>query len=408
MQHARPERVLSPMLRSAALILATLLSSCALTSSPPAGSGEGSAAPPSSAPPSTPPSSAATASPAVTPLASPVPNALGPSAGQLAYVSGLDPQIHLLDLATGESRQLTHLLPEHAELTASGPMWPALTCGFGPYSLTWSPDGQMLAFTYGSCESVVYVVDLEGELRRIGDGSAPAWSPDGTRLVHAVNVPWSPCGAGCLPEPDPGEWDLRILDLSEEGESKPLTVDGSTAGAGSPIWSRDGSTIAYSAPPPADPSQPEISFSATYVIDGGGGGPRLVRVGTYPIGWHVDGRLLLHREDDGSVHAIDLATGGSAPIAPAQTSTVSPDTSLFVTWAVDPVTAGTRSILVDVEGRTLADFRGTAMAWAPDSSLLAAVDGTSLLIVGRDGSLLATFPIEQGGGGGSAAWGPGS
>jgi Tol biopolymer transport system component len=395
------------MHRSAVLILAILLASCALTS-PPAGSGEGSATPAGSVPPSTIPSSVATPSPAVTPLASPVPTGLGPTAGQLAYVSGVDPQIHLLDLATGESRQLTHLLPEHAELTALGLMRPALTCGFGPYGLTWSPDGDMLAFSYGSCDSVVYVVDLEGELRRIGDGRAPAWSPDGTRLVHAVNVPWSPCGAGCQPEPDPGEWDLRIIDLSQEGESEPLTVDGSTAAAGSPTWSRDGSTIAYNAPPPADPGQQEIVFSATYVIDGSGGGRRLVRVGTYPIGWHPDGRLLIQGEDDSSVHTIDLATGDSAPIAPAQTSTVSPDTSLFVTWAVDPVTAGTRSILVDSEGRTLADFRGHAMAWAPDSSLLAALDGTSMLIVGRDGSLLATFPIEQGGGGGSAAWRPGT
>lgn len=403
MQHARPARVLLPMHRPPLLILTTLLASCALTS-PPAGSAEGSARPASSAPPSTISSSAATPSS----VASSVPTGLGPPAGQLAYVSGVDPQIHLLDFATGQSRQLTHLLPEHAELTASGPMRPALSCGFGPYSLTWSPDGEMLAFAYGSCESVVYVVDLEGELRRIGDGRSPAWSPDGTRLVHAANVPWSPCGAGCLPEPDPGAWDLRILDLSEEGESKPLTADGSTADGGSPIWSRDGSTIAYSAPPPADPSQPEVIFSATYVIDGGGRRPRLVRVGTYPIGWHPDGRLLLHREDDGSVHAVDLVTGDSAPIGPAETSTVSPDATLIVTWAIDPVTAGTRSILVNSGGRTLADFRGNALAWAPDSSLLAAVDGASLLIVGRDGSLLATFPIEQGGSGGSAAWRPGS
>ena len=351
-------------------------------------------------------STSATSTPATSVSTTPSP-AVASIGGQLAYVSGLDPQIHLLDLATGESRQLTELLPEHAELTATAPMRPALSCGFGPWGLTWSPNGEQLAFSYGACDSVVYVVDLEGALRRIGDGRGPAWSPDGTRLIHGVNVPWSPCGAGCLPAPDPGAWDLRVLDVAEAGESRPFTDDGSTAGAGSPSWSPDASTIAYGAPPPAD-GEPQQAFGATYVIDASGGEPRLVGVGALPVGWHPDGRLLVSRENDGSVHAVDVVTGDSSPIGPAQTSSVSPDASRIVAWTTDPVTGATGALLVNSDGRTLADFRGQALAWAPDSSMFAALDGWSILLVGRDGSLLASYPIDPGGGGGVASWRPGS
>ena len=74
--------------------------------------------------------------------------------GQIAYVGGADPQIHLLDLASGESLQLTHLRPEHAELTGVGPMRPALSCFFGPSGLRWSPDGERLAFSYSKRHAI--------------------------------------------------------------------------------------------------------------------------------------------------------------------------------------------------------------------------------------------------------------
>lgn len=373
--------------RPALLLLAVLLASCSATATP------GQSA-----------SAVAAPSPSDQPTSSPDAAGIG---GQLAYVAGMDPQIHLLDLATGESRQITELLPEHAELTAAAPMRPALSCGFGPWGLTWSPDGEHLAFSYGACDSVVYVVNLDGELRRVGDGRSPAWSPDGTRLLHGVNLPWTPCGAGCLPDPDRGAWDLRVLDLAEPGESRPFTVDGSTAGAGSMRWSPDGTTIAYGAPPPPD-AGPQSAFGATYLIDAAGGAPRLVVEGALPVGWHPDGRLLVSREEDSSVHAIDLGSGDSTPIAPAQTSTVAPDASRTVAWTVDPVTGATGALLLDADGRTLADFRGQALAWAPDSSMLAALDAWTILLVSRDGSLLATYPIEPGGAGGVGGWRPGS
>jgi Tol biopolymer transport system component len=397
------------MHRLALLSVAVLLASCSgaagsptLTVPPPATSASDLASP-------APVSSASAAAPsAPSRSSSPSLAVAADLEGQIAYVGGMDPQIHLLDLATGERRQLTDLRPEHAELSASGPMRPALSCGFGPSGLTWSPDGERLAFTYGSCDAVVYVVDLDGDLRRIGDGRGPAWSPDGTRLVHGVNVPYSPCGAACLPEPEPGSWDLRILELAGAGESRPLTADGSTAAGGAPLWSSDGSTIAYNAPPPSGAAAPG-TFSATYLIDAAGGEPRLVGNGAYPTGWHPDGRLLVRMESDSSIRAVDLETGDSSLVAPPETSTVSPDATLFMTNEFDSASGEARGVLRDAAGHPLASVHGHGLAWAPDSTHLAAsTEGGMIVILGRDGSRVASYRFDADAIFGPAAWRPGS
>lgn len=402
MQQAPSSRVLSSMNRAAIVLTAAFLAAC----SAPVASRESPSVQPT--PSRTPGPSASSSVQAVpSPPASATPTNDDAMVGQLAFVAGNDPQIHLLDLATGESRQLTELRPEHAELSWSGPMRPALTCGFGPHALTWSPDGERLAFTYGSCDSVVYVVNLDGELRRIGDGRGPAWSPDGTRLVHGVNVPYSPCGAACLPDPEPGKWDLRILELAHDGESRPLTVDGSTAAAGSATWSPDGLMIAYSGPPPAGAAPPG-AFGATYLIDAEGGEPRLVGAGAYPMGWHPDGRILVRMENDSSIRAVDLDTGVSTGIGPPETSTVSPDASLLVSSGFDAVTGESQATLFDAAGQAVARVGDHVIAWAPNSSQLASIEGSALVITGRDGSRLASYPIDADGSFGSGAWRPGS
>lgn len=383
MQHRRRPRVMVPMSRIALGLVATLLASC-------------SGAPPSQAP--------ARSDPAASPsaVASERPAGL---TGQLAYVAGQDPQIHLLDLATGEARQLTELRPEHAELEAVGPMRPVLSCGFGPYSLTWSPDGAYLAFTYGACDTVVYIVDVEGNLRRIGDGRSPEWSPDGASLLYAANVPWCP-GVGCEPPGDLGPLDLQVADIEAAGPARSLTANGETRGAGGPAWSPDGTTIAYAGEPLGGGMD---VFSATYVIAANGGAPRHVGDGFHPAGWHPDGRLLATMERDGSVRAIDLATGDSVRIGPAQTASVSPDATLVMVWATDPATGEGRSQLFAAGGELVAELDGQFLAWAPRSDAAAVTTPVGIAIVRRDGTLTGGVEVDFGGfGGGPGAWRPGS
>src|SRR5687768_12535691 len=99
----------------AALLIGTLLTACGAvltTPSEPSGLPTTAASPRSSV-----------ASP---PEATPAGTSAAEAHGQLAYVAGDDPQIFVLDLATGESRQLTHLTADDAALTGFGPVRPAV------------------------------------------------------------------------------------------------------------------------------------------------------------------------------------------------------------------------------------------------------------------------------------------
>jgi Tol biopolymer transport system component len=328
--------------------------------------------------------------------------------GQLAFVAGADPQIMLLDLASGDVRQLTTLGPEDAELTSVGPIRPALTCGFGPSGLTWSPDGRLLAFAYGGCDAVVYILDPEGDLQRIGDGRGPTWSPDGSRLLYAANVPYSPCGLACLELPEPGAWDLQVVDIPQGEAPGPLTPDGSTAAAGAPVYSPDGRLIAYAAAP-LEPSGGEI-FSGTYLVDADGTHLRHVLDGATPFGWHPDGRLLVRSEQDGALHAIQVDSGASERIAGGlQLRSLSPDATLATEMTSDPVSGESAMRLLDIDGELVAELSAHPIAWAPDSSSLAvSVAGAGIAVIGRDGSVLATFETDLSGGGFDGSWRPGS
>jgi hypothetical protein len=166
--------------------------------------------------------------------------------------------------------------------------------------------------------------------------------------------------------------------------------------------------IAYSAPPPS--GTPPETFGATYLIDADGGEPRLVGIGAYPMGWHSDGRLLVRMESDSTVRAVDLETGASSLVAPPETATVSPDGTLLVTNEFEPVSGEARGVLRSAAGDALASVHGHGLAWAPDSSRLAMTEeGGSIVILGRDGSLLGRYTVgNEGTFNGSGAWRPGS
>ena len=357
---------------------------------------------------SAPPSEPTRSGPVITTAS---PSAEAPSLhGQLAYVDGMDPQIYLLDLATGESRQLTRMRPEHGEVGASGPMRPALTCGFGPSGLTWSPDGGLLAFAYGGCDSVVYVVDLDGELRRIGEGRAPTWSHAGRLLVYGVNVPYSPCGVECLEPAEPGTRDLRVVDLDADDDPAPLSSDGSTSNGSQPVFSPDDAWIAFSGPPSVDDADPE-TFGATYVVRADGTEARHVANGAWPAGWHPDGRLLIVAENSSEMHAIDLSESTSTRIGTVQgPGGLSPDGALFLETAFDPVTGAGGVRLVTVDGDVLLEAPGYPGAWAPDSTAVAILDleALSIVVLGRGGTTLGRFPIEGSGGFTNVSWRPDS
>jgi len=102
-------------------------------------------------------------------------------------------------------------------------------------SLSWSPDGRRLAVEIqrGEKNSLVAILDLDtGQLRSLGEGFNPAWSPSGNWIAY-----FDPSGAKCqLVHPD-GTGGKTVLKLSQS----PFSYR--RFGWGSPVWSPDGTQM---------------------------------------------------------------------------------------------------------------------------------------------------------------------
>ncbi len=124
--------------------------------------------------------------------------------------------IHVMDLATGEQRQLL----EDGE-------------GFNE-SPAISPDGTQVSFESDRTgDYELYVVNIDGtDLIRLtddeGQDSQSDWSPDGSKLAFESDRD--------------GDFDVYVLDLETEELSRLTDDDGWDGG---PAWSSDGSTILF-------------------------------------------------------------------------------------------------------------------------------------------------------------------
>jgi Tol biopolymer transport system component len=192
--------------------------------------------------------------------------AWSPDGRRLVFVRSVSPETEAAGLFTisaegGDLRQLTH---------------------GDDSSPAWSPDGDLIAFARRERgASAVYVVQPDGgELRRLGTGDAPSWSPDSTRIMVASS------GA--------------LYALPRDGSASTLLASGSSGS-----WSPDGSRIAF------------LRGRSAFVAPARGGTPRLVHRAARGSSinrpaWSPDGRALAFGDRGPclafGVHVLELAT----------------------------------------------------------------------------------------------------
>ncbi len=196
---------------------------------------------------------------------------------------------------------------------------------------SWSPDGSRIVFAVNSYEAQsseqgnwdIYVADADGSsvtrLTIDNIDHSPAWSPDGTKIAYVY-------GYG-------DDQQIRVMNADGSDVQKLTSDRGFHA---SPTWSPDGSQIAY------------VAFDGTnaniYVVNADGSAAHRVTDDPAHEGapaWSPDGRLIAFTSEGGSRDPGVYA--------------MSPDGTGVTEWAHDP------------------DPANLSIAWSPDGTKMALV-----------------------------------
>lgn len=209
----------------------------------------------------------------------------------------------------------------------------------------WSPDGLQIAYVdSGSVSSAVpsrlgrlTVVDVDGGgARRLTEGridADPDWSPDGREIVFTRGVN--------IASFDDGNQDIYVLDV-ETGKTKRLTRTPAGTFESAPAWSPDGSRIAFARWTRQTQFEGEARI---YVMNRDGSDQSLVlehrhfASGPYSLTWSPDGRKIAFETSSElgctSISTMSAAGGATHPLT---TCTRPREASAAPAWqpAVDP------------------------------------------------------------------------
>ena len=215
-----------------------------------------------------------------------------------------------------------------------------------------------------------FVVELDGSLvKSIGFGSAPSLSPDGTRVVYigpSVNGPAD---------------GLYIMDLASGNTT---FLSGTRSGDINPLWSPDGSRIAFTRGPSSGLIGAPGSYNIFVVNPDGSSLRQLTDDGnaSYAMTWMPDGKQLLYSivsRDGSSLHSMDVQTGEVSLFSGISSGSlgVSPDGRRLVFEENLPLDKY-GIVVSDVDGshrKLLTDgdpYIVTVPAWSPDGNWIIA------------------------------------
>lgn len=184
-----------------------------------------------------------------------------------------------------------HGVTELYLMKANGTHVRRITHGRQPHANTapaWSPDGKRIVFQHlrgaGLGRSDIWIVtprsgDLERVTRSRALDMAPDWSPDGTAVAFASERGWAPNSEG--------NWDVWIKDIETE---ELVRFTRNLAYESNPSWSPDGSGIAFESDR-GDPRRARIWMKRL------GGAPRRLthggRLGDRQPDWSPDGSRIV-------------------------------------------------------------------------------------------------------------------
>lgn len=232
--------------------------------------------------------------------------------------------------------------------------------------LTWSPDGQRLAFVSGHAEvidapSEIFAIDADGSnLVQVTNDDlfddSPVWSPDGSRLAfHQYGQ--DPLSGSLV--------NSEVVVVNADGSGLRVLGPGEN-----PAWSPDGQSVAMTVP--------QGDTSRAWVQGADGTGRHQVSdlaVQAVAPAWSPDGQTLL--VSTGGLSLVDLVTGSVTPLLADSRSSASPPSwsigGLIAFSATGTGAPGLFTIASDGSGLRQVldnDSPEAIAAWSPDGRWL--------------------------------------
>ena len=249
----------------------------------------------------------------------------------------------------------------------------------------WSPGGARIAFS--CCEGrlgYIWVVDTERRGRRL-DATAgtdwaddPVWSPDGARLAFSRSMS-ADNALGFVDE-------IFLIDADGTNVTQVTHTEGDTYGTSRPVWSPDGSRIAFIRFRDLDPAPTVSNVDVELLVVGADGTDQRILADTdgddYNPVWSPDGtRIAFHHSTQSTTKILVVSADGSGQRVLARTRGEewgprwSPDGTRIAFTGV-PRRNGIPSLYVvgaDGSDQTSLGF-GANPRWSPQGSRIAFVD----------------------------------